>query len=123
RWPRQQWRSPRRAPRLRYESLLFSWGEGIRYSGEQRRGFCDALFSAPGQGMERLAEPLVHHSGTNVGPARCLVLLSQQPRTIVDLSADDLFERVDIESGLLSEPRVEEGADLEELVHGLVDLL
>ena len=51
------------------------------------------------------------------------MLLVLDRLAVVELAADHLLERVDVEAGLGLEAAVEERADLEELVHHAVDLL
>src|SRR5689334_2613276 len=91
-------------------------------STENRRGFGDALRGARREALEGRLEALVDHAGTDVGPARGLVLLLEHRLAILDLAADGVLERVEVEAGLHLQAAVEEGADLEKLVDRLVDL-
>src|SRR4051794_30335786 len=92
-------------------------------SGERRRGFGDALGRARRQRLQGRLETFVDHSGTDVGPARGLMLLRKDFVAVLELAPDRQLQRVEIEAGLCFEALVKESADLEELVDRLVDLL
>src|SRR6185369_992199 len=90
--------------------------------GEDRSGFGDARGSLWRQLLEGRLEAVVDHARTDVGPSRGLVLLRENLVAVLDVPADRLLERGEVEPGLHLQPLIEEAADGEEVVHDLVEL-
>src|SRR6185312_2205902 len=98
------------AIRVRVIVVLSVQSQNLR---EQRRCLGDSLGCPARDRLERVLEALVDHAGTDVGPARRLVLLGEDLLPVLELAANSVLERVEVESCLLFEAIIEEAADLE----------